>query len=81
MLFSIALWQENYVNETLLDFSFPLPFLQDDEINQQSQLVETLKQQMLDQEEVTLHPPCLPFFPSFLPLCLPAVPNPPRHSC
>uniref|UniRef100_A0A3Q2UZV6 Kinesin-like protein n=1 Tax=Haplochromis burtoni TaxID=8153 RepID=A0A3Q2UZV6_HAPBU len=43
---------ENYVNETLLDFSFPLPFLQDDEINQQSQLVETLKQQMLDQEEL-----------------------------
>uniref|UniRef100_A0A3Q2USG8 Kinesin-like protein n=1 Tax=Haplochromis burtoni TaxID=8153 RepID=A0A3Q2USG8_HAPBU len=49
---TIALWQENYVNETLLDFSFPLPFLQDDEINQQSQLVETLKQQMLDQEEL-----------------------------
>ena len=35
---------------------------QDDEINQQSQLVEKLKEQMLDQEEVTAFsskaPPC-----------------------
>lgn len=30
----------------------PLPLRQDDEINQQSQLLESLKQQMLDQEEV-----------------------------
>lgn len=34
-------------------FHPPLPCLQqDDEINQQSQLIEKLKQQMLDQEEV-----------------------------
>lgn len=31
-------------------------FPQDDEINQQSQLLEKLKQQMLDQEEVTPQP-------------------------
>lgn len=30
-------------------------FMQDDEINLQCQLVEKLKQQMLDQDEVSLH--------------------------
>lgn len=30
-------------------------FMQDDEINLQCQLVEKLKQQMLDQDEVNLH--------------------------
>lgn len=32
---------------------------QDDEINQQSQIMEKLKQQMLDQEEVRALPPTL----------------------
>ena len=34
-------------------FLSALHFLQDEEINQQSQLAEKLKQQMLDQEEVS----------------------------
>lgn len=41
-----------------------LRFLQDEEINQQSQLVEKLNEQMLDQDEVTTPPTFLPF-PSF----------------
>ncbi len=32
-------------------------FMQDDEINLQCQLVEKLKQQMLDQDEVSTHKP------------------------
>lgn len=32
-------------------------FIQDDEINLQCQLVEKLKQQMLDQDEVSTHKP------------------------
>lgn len=39
-------------NGSSLHFIFPLCLQQDDEINQQSQLIEKLKQQMLDQEEV-----------------------------
>lgn len=45
---------EKWSNESCekkLKISTPLSF-QDDEINQQSQLAEKLKQQMLDQEEV-----------------------------
>ena len=50
----------------VLCVSLPL-FPQDDEINQQSQLMEELNEQMLDQEEVTLHP-----LPSFLSHPLPS---------
>ncbi|XP_041329845.1 kinesin heavy chain, partial [Pyrgilauda ruficollis] len=45
-------WQEEWLScEKKLKISTPVS-LQDDEINQQSQLAEKLKQQMLDQEEL-----------------------------
>ncbi len=40
-------------------------FLQDDEINLQCQLVEKLKQQMLDQDEVRVHK----FSPAYMSTC------------
>uniref|UniRef100_A0AAQ4Q5G6 Kinesin-like protein n=1 Tax=Gasterosteus aculeatus aculeatus TaxID=481459 RepID=A0AAQ4Q5G6_GASAC len=40
------------VMSALVFLFLPLPLRQDDEINQQSQLLESLKQQMLDQEEL-----------------------------
>uniref|UniRef100_A0AAQ4PCU0 Kinesin-like protein n=1 Tax=Gasterosteus aculeatus aculeatus TaxID=481459 RepID=A0AAQ4PCU0_GASAC len=40
------------IMSALVFLFLPLPLRQDDEINQQSQLLESLKQQMLDQEEL-----------------------------
>jgi len=57
-----------------------LHLFQDDEINQQSQELEELKEQMLDQEEVTklplssLLPPLLPFLP-YSPTAVPVSTN------